>query len=273
MKKPFENDVEKWNDLHSQLQDMLAGYADDELDNEQVLLVEAHLVGCELCRNDLSRQQILTQRLEVMSSPRLGAQAHCHIDQSLNGTSTSYQQIRQYLSSSFMSLVDKTKTHLSLSKTISASGWGLAFVLAVIIFMPTVTQEKNSQIPMIADALAEYHELEDKVFPTSNIKSNKAPINWPNAHLLATWKTKVAGESAQVYALRSGRNIVFQYHVNESVFFRNPVVRQAIAKSGNYKTQANKMDVIAMPLTNAGILIVGPEDSLPAPEKMIIESI
>ena len=76
-----------------------------------------------------------------------------------------------------------------------------------------------------------------------------------------------------MYALRSGRNIVFQYHVNESVFFRNPVVRKAIAESGNYKTQANKMDVIAMPLTNAGILIVGPEDSLPAPEKMIIESI
>lgn len=273
MKKPYTNNIEKWNELHSHLQDMLAGYADDELDNEQVLLIEAHLAGCELCRNDLTRQQILSQRLEAMPSPRLGTQAHNEIDESLSGESITYKQTKQYLSDFFTALVANIKTHFSLPKAISAGGWGLAFVLAVIIVMPTVTQDSYGQIPMIADALAEYHELEDKVLPTSSNKTNKAPINWPNAHLLASWKSKVAGEVAQVYALRSGRNIVFQYHVNESVFFRNPVVRQAIAKSGNYTTQANKMDVIAMPLTNAGILIVGPEDSLPNPENMIIESI
>jgi len=272
MKPTYENDDQKWSDLHSQLQDMLAGYVDDELDNDQKLLVEAHLSGCQQCRNDMARQQVIARRLEVMPPPRLSTESHRHIDQLLSSESISIKQVKQSIKARFVSFITKVN-RLSLRNTINASGWGIAFVLAVVILMPTLPAEKTVKIPMITDAISEYRGLEDKALPTSMNQSKKPPVNWPNAHLLATWQSTIAGEPAQVYALRSGRNIVFQYHINESVLFRNPVVRKAIAESGNYKVRANKLDVIAMPLTDAGILIVGPTDSLPAPEKVQIESI
>ncbi|WP_414673494.1 zf-HC2 domain-containing protein, partial [Marinobacter sp. UBA2498] len=37
----------QWSDLHHQIQDWLAGYADGELDEHHITLVEAHLAGCE----------------------------------------------------------------------------------------------------------------------------------------------------------------------------------------------------------------------------------
>jgi len=273
MKQIYESDSEKWNLLHVQLQDMLAGYADDELDKEQSSLVEAHLAGCELCRNDLARQKLITQRLHMMPSPRLSTNAQQDIDLSLTGALSSSAQSKKHKRVAIDSLVNKIKLSLSLSKAISVGGWAMACVLALVMMMPAAIQEKTSPIPMIADALSEYHKHENNVLPVARNDTNKAPVSWPNARLLTTWETTVAGEPAHVYALRSGRNIVFQYHVNETVFFRNPVVRKAIAETGNYKTQTNKLDVIAMPLTDTGILIVGPADSLPAPEKILIESI
>jgi len=273
MKQAYESDSEKWNVLHVQLQDMLAGYADDELDKEQLSLVEAHLAGCELCRNDLARQQLITQRLNMMPSPRLSTDAQQDIDRSLSAVLSNSTPRKQNKIDPYYSLMNKIKLSFSLSKTISAAGWAIACVLALVIMLPTAIQEKTSPIPMIADALSEYHKHENNVLPVAGTDTNKAPVSWPNARLLTTWETTIAGEPAHVYALRSGRNIVFQYHVNETVFFRNPVVRKAIAETGNYKTQANKLDVIAMPLADTGILIVGPADSLPASEKILIESI
>lgn len=275
MKQSFGSDTKKWGELHEHLQDLLAGYADDELDDAQMKLMDAHLAGCELCRNDLARQKIITERLEVIASPRLSNKANDDIDKSLASSSTTTGLIQNFLKDFFVSSMSNIKGSVSLPKVMGISGWGLATVLAIMIFMPTVTQDQNSQIPMISDALAEYHEHEDKILPIStNIdQNNKAPVSWPNAQLLAAWKTMVAGQTAEVYALRSGRNIVFQYHVNESVFFRNPLVRHAISKSGSYKIQVDTVDIMAMPLTSAGVLLVGPENSLPSPETMMFESI
>jgi len=55
--------------LHLHLQDLLAGYADGELTAEEQRLVEAHLAGCEACRQDLARQRLLHQRLVRIPPP------------------------------------------------------------------------------------------------------------------------------------------------------------------------------------------------------------
>ena len=91
--------------------------------------------------------------------------------------------------------------------------------------------------------------------------------------MLAAWKTEIGGAPAQAFAMRSGHSIVFQYQIDESVFFRNPAVRQAVQTSGNYQTRTQDTDVMALPLTNAGLLLVGPADSLPSPEQLTFQPI
>ncbi|WP_083024702.1 anti-sigma factor family protein [Vreelandella lionensis] len=47
-------DAHEWSDLHAEIQDWLAGYADGELDEHHTALVEAHLAGCETCQQMLN---------------------------------------------------------------------------------------------------------------------------------------------------------------------------------------------------------------------------
>jgi len=265
---PENMHTEKWIELHENLQDMLAGYIDNELENEQIMLVEAHLIGCEACRNDLGRQQALSQRLESIPSSRISSLANQKIDKALEDAALENVLSRQqplWLSSS-LSFIKRRLPNLSLTSILGVSGWGVAMLLAVIIFSPQFKVHTTSTIPMIQDALTEYYEMEGKALPvtdTHNIGTVKPPLTWPNTQLLATWATRIAGAPAQVFALRSGHNIIFQYQINAAVFFRNPVVRKAISKKGSYAMRDNKTDVLAFPLTNSGVLVVGAADSLP----------
>lgn len=269
MNKQFDNSNEKWQTLHEGLQDLLAGYIDNELDEQDTLIIEAHLAGCKDCRNDLSRQQVLSQRFESISPARIPTALQQRIEN---------MQLDEPAEMTLRTESDWTKpstainawlSKLSLKPVFGVSGWAVAMVFAVVMLMPISWQAPSSGIPMINDALAEYHKMKNVSFPVSSKDSVlKAPALWPEARTLASWTTDVAGEPAQVFAIRSGRNIVFQYQINETVLFRNPVVRQAIADVGNYKHSKDNTDVLALPITDSGVLVVGPAESLPPPEKI-----
>ena len=274
MSLAIENETEKLVQLHGRLQDMLAGYADHELDNEQADLVEAHLAGCEHCRNDLARQRILTQRFESIPAQRVPAELDQRFDKMLLDASSQPYAAPQPLIRTFISPFVRGVRHLTIPLVLGSTGWALALVLLVVILQTSLGQRQHSEIPMIHDALVEYYEMAGKTLPAS-MKSNlpEAPVTWPNAHLLASWKTNVGGSPAQVFAFRSGKHIIFQYQINESVFFRNPSVREAIANFGKYTTRNNKADVLAVPLVNAGVIVVGPTDSLPKPDQLKYKTI
>lgn len=269
MKIRFDNSAEKWAEIHEHMQDLLAGYVDDELDKQEALLVEAHLAGCEDCRNDVARQQILSQRLEAIPSPRMTSALQQRIDKMFTEELPDPLHTQPRSRGRFLLFLNRLIHNVSLPPVLGASGWGIALLFAIILFAPPVQEGQNSEIPMINDALAEYHKMKGKAFPVANKNSTlEAPVNWSNAHTLATWTTNVAGAPAQVFALRSGHNIVFQYQVDETVFFRNPVVRQAISESGNFRQSKNKTDVLALPLSDSGVLVIGPSESLPTPDKI-----
>jgi len=265
----------KWIELHETLQDLLAGYIDKELEDEQIMLVEAHLIGCEACRNDLARQQALSQRFESIPSSRMTSSAHQMLDIALDeallkNELESKQPPLLWLSSSLI-FIKKIMPKFSLAAMLSASGWSVALLLTIIIFAPQFNQRNTSTIPMIQDALTEYNEMQGKALPVTNTDSNKKlkpPLSWSNTQLLSSWATNIAGAPAQVFAIRSGHNIIFQYQVDESVFFRNPIVRDAIVEKGNYTIHNKKTDVLAIPLSKSGVIVVGATNSLPKPENI-----
>ena len=80
----------QWSDLHHQIQDWLAGYADGELDEHHITLVEAHLAGCEACRHDArTPADAFPERLQEIPAPRLSPAFAKRLDDTLASVQTS----------------------------------------------------------------------------------------------------------------------------------------------------------------------------------------
>ncbi len=278
MKQSVKQDPKKWADLHEQLQDMLAGYADNELNDEQTLQVEAHLAGCEDCRNDLARQTVLSHRLDDIPLPKMSASLHQQLDQALDNSPPKNTAGLPGFFWEFPASITRHLGKFATSAFMGISGWMVATALVIVMLLPSLgivgQHDKNQyEIPMVEDALVQYHEMKGKMLPVSSHSASNAdlpklPLEWPNAHLLASWKTQISGAPAQAFAIRSGDNIVFQYQIDEAVFFRTPEVRKAVSQAGSYRVRSNNTDVLALPLEKAGLLVVGPAGSLPDPGQL-----
>jgi hypothetical protein len=97
-------------------------------------------------------------------------------------------------------------------------------------------------------------------------------LNLPDGELMGAWPTEIQGEPAAALAYRINNQIVVQYIVSEPLFFRQDVVRQAVADSGRYLTTDNHESLLAWPGTGSGNLLVGtlPESML---EKLPLNAI
>ncbi len=267
-----------FNDLHCQLQDLLAGYVDNMLDEQETALVEAHLSGCEACRMDVLRQQQLSRRLNAMPVARMPADLHQRLDQLLNDAAQSaietpqstYKQ-RQWPIPDALYHWLKTMTLPSLA---TISGWGVASLLLLLLVFPGIKPGSENHIPMIQEALAEYYQLNTQILPTqaTDLVIN-SPASWPDSRVVSHWKTTIGGAPADAFAVRHGDNIVFQFRIDEAVFFRHHDVRKAVASLGKYQETDSNLKVLAFPLKQAGLLIVAPQDGMPAAEELIIKTI
>jgi len=258
-------DEKKWVELHVRLQDSLAGYVDDELNQQEKSIIEAHLAGCESCRSDIARQQLISQRLSKLPLERLSPEVQQEIDNTSYGALPSSKDLTQKTgpASKFINW----RQYIGNLGFIATSGWSVALLLIVVLLEPTMISKTSHEVPMVEDVLTEYLHLDKTSLPASNSQSMPSPpANWPNARLLSSWETTVGGAPAKAFAMRNGDKIIVQYLIDESVFFRNPNVRQAVADSGSYLSQKNNIQVLAMPLKDAGLLVVGPTDWMPSLE-------
>lgn len=261
----------KWEALHLQLQDLLAGYADDMLNGHNKSVIEAHLSGCESCRADVARQQIITQRLNNLPHARLSTQAHLKLDSTLSNARPPAAEIGPPWHTK---VFNNWYQMISTPRFIATSGWSVSIALIAVILLPHLMPNNNHNPPMVEDVIAEYLHLDTAALPaSSNNPLPELPANWPNARLLASWDTKVGGAPAKAFAMRDGNNIVIQYRIDEVVFFRNPGVRQAVSDKGSYLVKQNNLQVLALPLKNFGLLVVGPAGRVPAPETITIAKV
>ncbi|WP_457667355.1 zf-HC2 domain-containing protein [Thiolapillus sp.] len=255
---------EELEKLHMKLQDMLAGYADEELEEQDTALVEAHLAGCESCRKDVARQQILHKQLGIMPVPHLSVQQQARFDKALQETSPVPGNRRTLLPAWKHLLKLRWPKSGNTILWATTAGWSLVVLLLVITVFSGMKHGTNGNIPMVQDVVSEYHQLARTNLPQGNpVQETTPPLSWPNAKVLAAWKTRVGGAPATAFAVRNGNKILLQFEVEDRVFFNNPVVRNAVADKGRYETQENNVQVLALPLRRGGILLVGPAGSLP----------
>ena len=274
MNNNAETTDKQWAALHSQLQDSLAGYADNTLDVQQNAIIEAHLAGCEACRMDVARQQALSRRLQNVAAPRISAQLHQRLDDALLEAAPHSGRMHRIWQGWRGFMTPKRLQEVCTPVFAAVSGWGIAMTLAVVMLTPHLLSITRSEVPMVEDVLAQYRHIAHTALPVSAERSTALPpATWPNAHLLASWETTVGGAPAQAFAVRRGDSILFQFRIDEAVFFRNPEVRHAVEQNGDYQFIAENTQVLAVPIKDAGLIVVGPEDAMPSPEQLAIKSI
>ncbi|MGV2873819.1 zf-HC2 domain-containing protein [Colwellia sp. E150_009] len=267
-----------WEKLHVELQDLLAGYLDDELTEQEVLLIEAHLVGCQDCRDDLERQRSLAHHVNKMPIEKLTIDIFEKIQQDV----LIEHNTKRNESTVSISLISKIKKYIvsffhlyySKNKLIMVSGWLVTAML--LIYLPFNTLNKIDQpissIPMIDDALEQYYLLQNQDIPTTLIDID-IPAKWENSSKLASWSTEIGGLPAQAFAVRYKNQIILQYKIDQIVFFRNAKVRKSIAKNGWYQELNTLADILLLPQGDSGLIIVGPKNFLPKREFISVNSI
>ncbi len=258
--------------LHLHIQDMLAGYVDNELDDQECKLIEAHLVGCEACANDVARQQLLHQNLSAIPHQQMTSDQQLQLDHVLNqAMSTEQQQTR-----SPATFLSKAWSWIGVDRGMpltAATGWGVAVILGLVMVFSGNQQTTTRAIPMVEDAVAEYqHIAHSPLSRTDGADMASPPLSWSKSRMLSSWSTHISGKPAQVYAVRSDSAVLLQLKVGDQVFYNNPKVRAAVGKVGYYETLEQGLKVVAMPLQEGGLLLVGPPDSMPLPKKLLLKT-
>lgn len=250
---------DQWRELHLQIQDMLAGYVDQELDAAEQRAVEAHLAGCAACRQDVARQRLLHQRLMQLPAQPLSSEQHRSLDRMLqDAPPNASPPSRRFRWRRFWP-GDMNKSHL-----LAGSGWALALILLTVSLWPTAPWMGNHPIPMVQDVLHEYAQVARDTLRKPGRQAGIAPpVTWPKARILTSWMTSVGGDAAQAYALRNGNSVILQFRVSDDVFFNDPKIRAAVANKGQYEVRQNNLRVLALPLDKGGLLLVGPDRSMP----------
>lgn len=261
-------------ELHIELQNLLSGYADDALDKEDIALVEAHLAGCEACRMDVARQKILSNKLHSVPATRMSEQLHEKLDRALEEATDESKPIRKNKKVFHDLPIMRWLRKIQKPILVAASGWGVALILMFVVFKSEFGSVLGHEIPMVQDVLAEYRLVSKEDLPMLEQSSTVTPpASWPNSRVLSSWKTVVSGMPADAYAVRNGDTIVIQFRVDESVFFRNPDVRLSVENAGYFQTEKSKLQILALPLKNAGLLMVGPINKMPAIDKLTYKAI
>lgn len=233
-----------WAALHQDIQAELAGYVDGELSAQERERLEAHLAGCAACRADVARQQLLAARLAGLGEEPVPA----WLRGSLDTLPAQPAPARWRLPAG---------PRLSPAR-LAAAGWGLAAVLALALLLPPA--DPPGTIPMVDDALADYHQVLARPLPAAEPARLPAPLL--AGRPLASWQLTIGGQPASAYAFRRGDQVVVQYQVTEEVFFRQPAVRAAVAREGRYRLRLGDTLVLAVPTPGAGALLVGPAGAL-----------
>lgn len=236
---------------HDEVQELLSAFADGELGAGSSGEIEAHLSACARCRAALSVQRQLQARLARMPAPEEPGR--------LLG------QIRSQLEGARQARAREVRRRATMW-----SGWAVAAALALFLVtgFPAVRsalQAPSLHPPMVVAALADYRGHAGRELPAlgdlaarqATLPFGAEPLTTAGARLVSAWKTTLRGEPVSVFAYRVGDRLVLAYVVSEAMFFRQPVVRETVARQGRYVTSDGQESVVAWPLKNCGVLVVG----------------
>lgn len=249
----------------------LAASLDGELDAAAQRRLDDHLRGCARCRGELKLQRAVSARLAreplALASRRLRER--------VRGVGEAPARPRfapRALAQDYVRRLADTALLRRTAGLLAGGGWAVAAVLALILAWPQARHPAPADVPMVADALADYRLHAGQVMTppaSSPAQLMQAVLGWStlplplrDASLISSWQTRIGGEAAVALAYRRGNHVIVQYIVSDVVFFRQPQVREAVASTGIFRADAGAQSLIARPSRHAGHLLVGAPQAL-----------
>ena len=257
---------------HQVLIELLAAYADRELPPETASQIEAHLVGCARCRNELAVHQAVRLRLgvapPVAAPPALRERIVSAIAAApIPPAESSPPPSRHVTWKRHPVLVAMAVTILAIA---AAIGVNVSLNDRGVGPTPNVTRLSVSptSVPLLNDALADYRRVTAGDLPgrSRDLDLVRGAVSFPidplrvnGVRLLAAWTTDLGGEAAAVLAYRWNDRILLQYLVPEERFFRHPAIRAAWTGNHLLVASANTQGLVAWswPSQEAGAILIG----------------
>lgn len=258
---------------HAQLESMLGAFADGELDPAEHRLVADHLRGCEQCRQGLEVQRRVAARLAAHPVEPAPEAFRTRIVNDIQ--SWGRARPRRWWHAA------------TLGKRIAVAnpwlGWAAAATVAAVwVISPpgagpfgqgvqsgrtaaAPAPGAQPRIPMVEEALADYRSLGRRELPVqvedprelgSLVPFGVTPLASRELTVIGAWTTVIRGEVAAAVAYRWENRVVVQYVVSERLFFRQPAVREAVARAGFFQTAEGAQGVIAWPQAGSGSIVV-----------------
>jgi anti-sigma factor RsiW len=255
---------------HQVLIELLAAYADRELPPETASQIEAHLVGCARCRNELAVHQAVRMRLGVAPPVAAPPALRERIAAAIAATPVEPEQVAR--PSKDFPIWRRRPALLAVMITVLtlATAIGLRISRSDIDVAPPPNVARLSvapaTVPLLNDALADYRRVTAGDLPgrSRDLDLVRGAVPFPidplrvnGVRLLAAWTTDLGGEAAAVLAYRWNDRILLQYLVPESRFFRHPAVRAAVTGNRLLVASANAQGLVAWPTQEAGAILIG----------------
>lgn len=255
---------------HEELAHFNGPYVDGELPMDTALLIEAHLLGCRTCRREMELQQAVSTRLAEISIPRAPGALRERIKSALAEPAVEARRLPvpaiglavRRRAVGWAQILER-----STRRALPWLGWAVAAPLAVILFMGYEVPLSTPQIPMVEAVLSDYrrtvaHELPltgplDLATLQADLPFPVKPLDTPQARLIGAWRTEIRGEPTAALGYRMSNRVIIQYVVSEALFFKQPVMREAVARQGRYVTADGAQNIVAWPGMQSGFLLVG----------------
>lgn len=259
-------DAEAREIRHQSLAELLGAYADGELPVETSSHIDAHLLGCARCRNELSVQRAIGRRLAANTIP--------------TATPEFQNRIRSAITAQPMAPLPVSPPVVAPVRRPSWLSWIPLVVAACVLIGFSGRQWVNSRVPQltppplvvqesvpaITAIFEEYRRMTAGDLPgrARDLEAVRlalpfdiVPLDNSDVHLLAAWTTELDGEPAAVLAYRWQASVVLQFVVTESLLFRMRDIRLAFASGRSVVSTSESQSLLAWPEARAGSVLVG----------------
>jgi anti-sigma factor RsiW len=251
---------------HQRLATLLGAFADGELPAETVSQVDAHLLGCQRCRNEVQMHRALRARLEREPLPAASTALRDRILAGIAAAPTAQWESVAAVAPE----VTAPRRRWSRTKLVWI-GFAVVAVAAsafsLISRAPSASETRVTvaAVPVMSSALADYRRVMQGDLPgrgrdlagiRQSVSFPVQPIEAPGLSLLAAWTTMLNGEPAAVLAYRIDDHVMLQYVVSELQLYRSADVRNAFANHRILGAHDGEQSVVVWPETSAGSVLI-----------------
>lgn len=252
---------------HQRLATLLGAFADGELPAETVSQIDAHLLGCLRCRNEVQMHRAVRARLEREPLP---AASPALRDRIIAGVAATPAPRWESVVATTPEVAAPSRRWFATKKVqwmIVGLVVAAALSFGLLQRMPRAgeTRVNAASVPVISSALADYRRVMQGDLPgrgrdlaaiRQSVSFPVQPLEAQGVSLLAAWTTMLNGEPAAVLAYRIDDHVMLQYVVSELQLYRSADVRNVLAGGRILAAHDGEQSVVVWPETSAGSVLI-----------------